>query len=160
MAKKLMSFRLAPDLAGFLVQQSEVLGVSTTELVNRLLRWAVQNVPEGFFQTVSLASNSGDLRVDKPPTREKISASTGSQQLLPNNNSITKVSPSLEDNPEVVGDYEQIEKVISKTIELKMKNFSNQIKEQLSNEITKQLSELREEDSNNPGFAEINGTGI
>ena len=108
MAKKLMSFRVAPDLADFLVDQSEVLGVSTTELVNRLLRWAVQNVPEGFFQTASLGSNT-------------------SIPISPESNPTVAGG-----NPEVSDDYAQIEAQIKKLMTEMKEELSNEMKEQLS----------------------------
>ena len=117
MAKKLMSFRVAPDLANYLAKQSEVLGISVTEIVNRLLRWAVQNVPEGFFQTASLVSNT-------------------SIPIIPESN-LTVAGG----NPAISDDYAQFEKLITEMKE----QLSNEMKEQLSNEMREQSNAMKKE---------------
>lgn len=147
MAKKLMSFRLAPDLASFLVQQSEVLGVSTTELVNRLLRWAVQNVPQGFFQAASLAT--GNLDINNPSADKKEPPPIDSQKPLPT----ADVQSVPQDDSAVIEEYAQIQKAMFE----KLEQISNDLKEQLSDEMERQLSNFREEYNDNSRAAEDTG---
>lgn len=108
MARKLMSFRLAPDLANFLTSQSEILGISVTELVNRLLRWAITNVPEGFFQTASLVTTSNSNALQDKFTSQESQPSTLTTL-------VEEKSPDIVDAPKVdVSRIEDMEKEIQK----------------------------------------------
>jgi hypothetical protein len=54
--RELVSFRLDPELSAFLRDQARLQGVSLTELVNRLLRWAVQSLPTSPSQGATVPS--------------------------------------------------------------------------------------------------------